>query len=340
MLKVLLFATMAFASLWSGPSRSQEQFYAGKTINIIVGFGPGGGYDLYARLLSRHLARHIPGNPSIVVQNLIGAGSVRATDYVYFSAPKDGTYIAAVNQNMPMYSIFGGASARFDARKFVWLGSMGASNGLIYTWTTSKVKTIEDAMKTEAVLGGAGTNSDSHIFPTMLNNLLHTKFKVINGYSGGSKEIDLAIERGEVEGRGGNSWASVSSNNARWIAEKKLNILVQIGLQPEKDLQGIPMLQDLVKTERERQIVDLISLATAIGYAHWVAPGTPEPQVEIVRKAYADTMKDPAFLAEATKMGVMLRPMTGAELESFVKKVSSAPQSSIDEAAKVLEWQN
>ena len=152
---------------------------------------------------------------------------------------------------------------------------MGASNGLIYTWTTSKVKTIEDAMKTEAILGGTGTNWNFHIFPTMLDNLLHTKFKIVHGYSGGSKEIDLAIERGEVEGRGGNSWASVSSNNARWIEEKKLNILVQIGLRPEKDLPGTPMLQDFVKTERERQIVDLISLATAIGYAHWVAPGTP-----------------------------------------------------------------
>ncbi|HWG05172.1 MAG TPA: hypothetical protein VG271_09195 [Beijerinckiaceae bacterium] len=336
--KISLLAALLALTWGLSPARAQEPYYANKVINIVVGFGPGGGYDLYARLLGRYLSDHIPGNPKVVVQNLVGAGSVRATNYVYFTAPKDGTYIAAVNQNMPMYSLFGGASAQFDARQFVWLGSMAASNDIVYTWETSKVKTIEDAKQTEAILGGTGKNSDSHILPTMLNNLIHTKFKIVNGYSGGSREIDLAIERGEVEGRGGNSWASVVANNSRWLKENKINILVQIGLQPERDLPNVPMLQDLVTSEQEKRIVDLISLATAIGYAHWVAPGTPAEPVEILRNAYAETMKDPAFLEEAKTMGSMIRPVSGAEIKAIVTRVSTAPQPIIDQAAKVLEW--
>ena len=224
---VVLGAILAF-SLASSPAQAQtpEEFYKGKTINIIVGFTAGGGYDLYARLLSRFIGEHIPGKPGVVVQNMDGAGSVRASNHVYAVAPKDGTVIAAVNQNMPMYQLLGGKAAQFDAARMTWLGSMGGSNGLLYTWHTSKVKSIEDAKQTQVTLGGTGTNSDSHIFPTLINNMLETKFKVINGYAGGTKEIHLALERGEVEGRGGNSWASLQSSNPDWIAKKMVNFKI------------------------------------------------------------------------------------------------------------------
>ena len=206
-------------------AQTPAEFYKGKTISIIVGFGAGGGYDLYARLVGRFIGEHIPGKPNVVVQNMEGAGSVRASNHVYTVAPKDGTVIAAVNQNMPMYQLLGGKAAQFDAANMVWLGTMGGSNGLLYTWHTSPVKTIEDAKKTEVKLGGTGTNSDSHIFPTLINNMLGTKFKVINGYAGGSKEVHLALERGEVEGRGGNSWSSLISSNRDWVEQKKPRFL-------------------------------------------------------------------------------------------------------------------
>jgi len=325
-----------------GAARAQgpADFYRGKTVSIIVGFGAGGGYDLYARLLGRFMGEHIPGKPNVIVQNMDGAGSVRAANFVYAVGAKDGTVIAAVNQNMPMYQLLGGKAAQFVAARMVWLGSMGGSNGLLYTWHTSPVRSIEEAKRTEVKLGGTGTNSDSHIFPTLINNLLGTKFKVINGYAGGSKEVHLALERGEVEGRGGNAWASLNSSNRDWIDQKKLNILVQIGFTPEAEIAHVPMLQALVTNDRDRQIVDLVSLPTVLGYAHWVAPEVPADRVAALRSAYAATLKDPAFLAEARRLGMLLRPATGAEVEAQVAKVASTPKPVLEEAARVLEWKD
>src|SRR5665647_459843 len=242
-------AAFAFGPGAGAKAQTAEEFYKGKTVTIIAGFGPGGGYDLYARVLARYIGNYIPGKPNVLVQNMEGAGSVRAANYVYVTAPKDGTTIAAVNQNMPMYQLLGGKAAQFDASKLAWIGSMGGSNGLLYTWHTSKTKTIDDAKKNVVMLGGTGTNSDSHIFPTLINNLLGTKFKVINGYSGGSKEVHLALERGEVEGRGGNAWASLKSSNKEWLDQKKINFLVQIGLEREPELPDVPLLLDLVKSD-------------------------------------------------------------------------------------------
>src|SRR5882672_10433945 len=179
----LLVAALVLAG---APAAAQgvADFYRGRTINFVVGFGPGGGYDLYARVISRHIRRHIPGNPIVVVQNMDGAGSVRAANYVFGVAPKDGTVIAAVNQNMPMYQLLGGAGAQFEADKLQYLGSMAYSNGLIYTWHTSGIRTIEDARQREVPLGAVGTTSDSHIFATIINEVARTRFKPITGYTG------------------------------------------------------------------------------------------------------------------------------------------------------------
>ncbi len=331
-------AVFALAAASGAQAQDVASFYRGKTIQVICGFGAGGGYDLYARLIARHIGKHIPGQPNAVVQNMVGAGSVRASNHVFAVAPQDGTVISAVNQNMPMYSLLGGKAAQFDARKFRWLGTIASSNGVLYTWHTSPTRTIADAMKRETPLGGTGTNSDSHIFPTLINKLLGTKFKVINGYAGGTALINIAIERGEVEGRGGSTWASLKSGSAQWVAEKKLNYIVQIGLEKEPEISGVPLLGDLVKDPDDSKAVKLISLPTTIGYANWMGPGVPDDRFAAMRQAYAAALKDPALLAEAKKSNMLIEPKTGEAIEALMKEAFATPQPVLDKTAQLLEW--
>lgn len=341
MRKISAVSLLASACLLSAGVVARAQandYYRDKTINIIVGFGAGGGYDLYARLLSRHLGNHIPGNPRVVVQNMTGAGSVRAANFVYTSAPKDGTHIAAVNQHMPLFSLLGAEAAKFDPRKFMWLGSMASSNGVTYTWHTSKVRNIEDAKKISVTMGSTGTTSDAHIYLNLMNQLVGTQFKLINGYPGG-KEIELAMQRREVDGRGGNSWASLASNNPEWVSQKMVNIIAQYGAEREKELPDVPLMQELVTSERDKQIVELISLATVLGYTHWVAPETPTEQVAILRKAYAASLADRALLDEAGKAQMPINPKGGEALQALVNRVVATPQDVVEITGKMLGWQ-
>ena len=327
------------AILLASLARSQaDDFYKGRQVAIICGFQPGGGYDAYARLLARHIGRHIPGNPSVVVQNMDGAGSVRSSNYVYVNAAKDGSVIAAVNQNMPMYQMLGGKAAQFEAAKLRFIGSLIGSNGLLYTWGTSPTRSIEDAKRRETPLGGTGTNSDSHIFPTFINNVLGTKFKVINGYSGGTREINIALERGEVEGRGGNSYAALVAASPHWVEEKKLNYLVQIGLRPEPELPSVPLLIDLVQSPEDKQAVEVITVPTVLGYTYWLAPEVPGERIDILRRAFDATARDAQFLADAAKSKMLIAPQSGAALEALVVKAAGIPKPVLARTAKLLEW--
>ena len=227
---VVLAAALLAVAVVPAAAEGPADFFKGKTIRIVVGFGVGGGYDLYARLLARHLSRHIPGEPKVVVENLEGAGSVRAANYVYEAAPRDGTVIAAVNQNAPMYQLLGGEGARFRVADVSWLGSLTHSNEVLYTWHTSGITSLDQAKAREVVLGAVAVTSDSYIYPTVINGLLGTRFRIVNGYATG-QALNLAVERGEVMGRGGTSWASITSSRPTWMAEKAINILVQVGLQ-------------------------------------------------------------------------------------------------------------
>ncbi len=334
------FTTAAAAFAGIAPALADD-FYKGRQISIICGFAPGGGYDAYARLLGRHLGRFIPGNPSVVVQNMEGAGTVRASNHVYVNAAKDGTVIAAVNQNMPMYQMLGGKAAQFDAAKLRWIGSLIGSNGLTYTWHTSPTKTFEDARKRETLLGGTGTNSDSHIFPTFINNVLGTRFRVINGYSGGTREINIALERGEVEGRGGNSYAGLMASSPHWVEQGKLNFLIQIGLRPEPDappLAKVPLLIDLVSPPEDKLAVEVITVPTVLGYAYWLAPEVPNERIELLRKAFDAAARDPQLLADADRSKMLVKPQSGADLEALVRKAAGAPKAVLARTAKLLEW--
>ncbi len=338
MKRILLAAVFGSAIIATAQAQNASPYYKGKAITVICGFAAGGGYDAYARLIARHMGRHVPGVPQMIVQNMTGAGSVRAANYVYVNAPKDGTVVAAVNQNMPMYQLLGGSAAQFDASKFNWLGSIVSSNGFLTTWHTSPTKTLKDALQRETIMGGSGMNSDSHIFPTLLNNLIGTKFKVINGYSGGSADINLALERGEVEGRGGNSWASLVSNNPDWIKEKKLNYIIQFGLDPEPAVPGVPLLQDVVSSAEDKEIAFLIGLPIAIGYAYWLAAEVPKERMAELRSAWALMVDDPAFIEEARKAGLLIKSQSASELEEVVLKAARLSPKTLDRTAALLEW--
>ena len=332
---------VAAAALITAPlavaQEKADTFYKGKTINILVGFGPGGGYDLYARLLARYMGKYIPGNPDVVVQNMVGAGGVRAANHVYAAAAKDGTYIAAVNQGTPMFQMLGGKGAQYDPAKFQWLGSMAHSNNTIYVWSASGVTTLEAATKREITLAGSGVISDANIYPAILNALVGTRFKIINGYQG-TNDSNLALERGEVEGRGGGAYSSLVSTKPDWLRDKKIAIICQIGFEKEPDLPDVPLLVDVVKDEEARQIATLVTLPTAIGYNHWVAPEVPAERVAILRKAYEDALKDPELIAEARKQMLEIRPKTGPEITAMLAKASAIPQPILDKTAKILGW--
>jgi tripartite-type tricarboxylate transporter receptor subunit TctC len=332
----LLIATALVAmSVGSASADSVADFYKGRTVNIIVGFGPGGGYDLYGRVFGRHLGRHIPGHPNVAVQNMEGAGSVRAANYVFTAAPADGTVIAAVDQNSPMYQLLGGTGAQYKAGGMQWLGSIAASNGVVYTWHSSGINTIEDAKMREVPLGSPGTTSDSYIYPTIINGLLATKFKPISGYTG-TGQINIAIERGEVQGRGGISWVSLKAGSQAWLEGKKINLLVQIGPRKEPDLADVPLLGDLVQSAEGKMIVELITLPTVLGHAHWVAPNVPAERLEALRAAYVQTLADPQFLDETKRLNMDTRPQTGAQVDALVKAVAATPRPIIDETARIL----
>lgn len=333
---------VAVVLLGPGPARADD-YYKGRQVSVICGFAPGGGYDAYARLFARHIGRFIAGSPSVVVQNMEGGGTVRASNYVYVNAPKDGTVIAAVNQNMPMYQMLGGKAAQFEAAKLRWVGSLIGSNGLVYTWHTSKTRTIADAMARETPLGGTGGNSDSHIFPTFINNVLGTRFKVINGYAGGTREINIAMERGEVEGRGGASYAGLLAASPDWVGGNKLHYLVQIGLRPEPDapsLAKVPLLIDLARSEEDRQAVEVITVPTVLGYGYWLAPEVPDARIAVLREAFERMVGDAQFQADADKSRMLVKAQGGEQLEALVKKAAASPKHVLERTAKLLEWQN
>jgi tripartite-type tricarboxylate transporter receptor subunit TctC len=333
----LVLAAALLAASTAAVAQPAAEFFKGRAIKIVVGFGPGGGYDLYARLLARHLPAHIPGAPSVVVENMEGAGSVRAANFVYEAAPRDGSVIAAVNQNAPMYQLVGGAGARFRAEEASFIGSLAHSNEVLYVWHTTGITSLEQAKTREVVLGAVAVTSDSYIYPTVINGLLGTKFRIVNGYTTG-QALNLAVERGEVMGRGGTSWASIQSSRPTWMQDKAINILVQAGPRKEDELPDVPLLADLVANDDDRRLVGVITLPLALGYSYWLPPGVPADRVAALRDAFAATAADKALREEAAARRIIIRPQPGAALEALVRETAATPKPVIEKAVRLLGW--
>ncbi len=312
-----------------------EKFFAGKTISFITSTGVAGPYDTTARAMSRHMPRHIPGNPAMVVKNMPGGGHVVATNFMYNNAPKDGTHIATVNGTIPTHQVIDGTGVRFDARQFNWLGSTASPNLISVTWASSQTKTIQDAMRNEVIAGATGAGSMAALYPTILNNVLGTKFKIVMGYKSAGA-IDLALEAGEVESRSGNSYDSLRSDHPDWLRENKVNILVQVGAKRAKEMPDVPLMHELARNEEERGILVLLSSAVTVGRPVFLPPDVPPERVVAMRRAFDATMKDPAFLEETKKLGLEIDPTSAEELTKAVNDTINQPPSVIEKARKAI----
>lgn len=330
---VRLIVTLAFA-LFSVTAQAQP-FYEGKTITIITSTGSGGSYDQTARLLARHMPRFIPGHPTMIVQNMPGGGNVIATNHLYTVAPRDGTVIATLHNAMPLHQVLDGKGVRYDASKFNWLGSTGPENEVVFTWHTTGVTNIEEARKKEVILGGTGAGSGIVIIPNAMNNLLGTKFKMVMGYKS-SEDLNLALQRGEVEARAF-SLASIRGQRADWVKEKKINFIAQAGAHRAHELPDVPLLTELAKTDEQREILKLISSPPALGRPFVAPPEVPAERLAILRKAFAETMKDKAFLEEAAKLKLDIDDPTGwEETTRIVKDVVNAPADVVAKARVIM----
>ena len=295
------------------PIRSAD-FYRGKTITMVVGTSPGGDYDLRLRMVARHIGRHIPGNPrwsSTTCRAVAGSWSrTGSPTWRRTTAP----WWSSISQNLPVHQATGAPGVKFDVREFNWIGNTTDTPNVINSWHTTGIRTIQDVMQRELVVGATGTASGSYLYPYALNQLVGTKFKIVTGYPGGN-DINLAMERGEVGGRGSNSWASWKSTRPQWLAEKKIFILVQIGVKRNSELPDVPTMQELAKNDTDRQVLNFISADTAISRPLVTNDGVPRERVEALRRAFDATMKDPEFLAEAEKTKTDISPMTGEEAQ-------------------------
>jgi tripartite-type tricarboxylate transporter receptor subunit TctC len=318
-------------------AQTPAEFYRGKTVELQIGYTVGGGYDIYARLIARHLGKHLPGNPTVVPKNMEGAGGMRLANWLYSAAPKDGTVLGAVARAMAFEPLLGNKSAQYDATKFTWIGSANDEVSVCVTWHTSGVATLEEARTKEVVVGANGTGDDTFQFPALLNNLFGTKFKMVTGYPGGT-EINLAMERGEVFGRCGFPWSTIKASNAAWVAERKINLLVQFSLAKHADLPNIPLVTDLARTDVERQIVRLIFGRQVMGRPYAAPPGVPKDRADALRKAFSDTMADKDFLAEVEKAKFEITAVSGDRIESLVTDIyRSTPPAVAEKAAAMMK---
>jgi tripartite-type tricarboxylate transporter receptor subunit TctC len=329
---------LVFASAAIVVAQSASDFYKTRTINLYIGYSPGGAYDLYARVIARHLGAHIPGNPTIVPQNMEGAGSLRLANYLYSVAPQDGTAIATFGRGIAFDPLLLGQGDAFNAEKMNWLGSANNEVSVCVAMKNSGVTSFQDLLTKELTVGGTGASSDTDQFPRVLNAVLGTHFKIVQGYPGGN-DVVLAMERGEVAGRCGWSWSSVLSTHKSWIADKRMIVLVQLSLTKHPDLPDVPLVMDFAKTDQQRQILKMMFARNVMGRPYVAPPNLPADRVAVLRQAFMDTMKDKDFLAEADKMQLEINPVSGADVEKLVKEVYATPPDVVAKAKQAAESQ-
>ncbi len=309
-------------------AQSVAEFYKGKRMTMMVGSGTGGSYNAYARTLARHIGKHIPGNPSFVVQNMPGAGGVKMTTFLYNKAVRDGSVIAAVQSTTPLDPLLFKGKYQYDATKFTWLGSLDVVTNVMITWHTKKIKNLNDLLTKNVSLAAVGSRTDGVVFSRLLNKWLGGNIKIVGGY-GGSGEMFLAMERGEVDGRGGVPWATVKARKSAWIKDKKIDVPLQLAPQRDPELPNSDNLLDHVKDPAQKKAFEMLFSRQEMGRPYFAPPGIPADRVKALRAAFVATANDPAFRADLKKQKFALVMRTGKQVEAIIKRAYSTDKKTI-----------
>lgn len=319
------------------PARAQsvEEFYRGKTINLIIGYSVGGGYDLYGRLLSRHIGKHIPGRPSVVPQNLTGAGSLRAAQFLYSVAPKDGIAFGTFGRTIATTPLLTPATAQFDSTKFTWLGSITNEVSTCITWHTAAVKTWKDALEKPVTMGGEGPGADPDVYTLLYKNVFGAQMKLVTGYHG-TNDTTLAMERGEVDGLCGMSWSTLKSRHQQWMNEKKINIIVQAALKKQPELASVPLASELTADREKLQILKLFLASQEMARPFAAPPDIPADRKAALIAAFEATMKDPEFIADAKKLNADVNPLSAKMIDDILAELYATPKAVIEKAAQAI----
>src|SRR5215204_1482752 len=322
------FASATVALLSAGaPARAEavSDFYMGKTVNLVIGYAPGGGYDLYARTLARHMARHIPGNPSIVVQNMPGAGSLKAANFLYTIAPKDGTTFGGFSRGAPIDPLLGrGDGIQYEPEKFNWIGSISNEVGVCAFRSAAGIQSWADMQTKPFIIGSTGAGADADVFPTVLRKMFKLPMKTVAGY-GSAAEIVIAIKRAEVDGRCGWSWSSLVSWNRDMWESKQLDVVLQLAAQKLDELPDVPLVTEVTKDSDQQTALRLILSRQTMARPYVAPPGVAAERLQALRAAFDATMKDPGFLADAKRQDLEVRPVTGVEAEGLIKDIYATP---------------
>jgi tripartite-type tricarboxylate transporter receptor subunit TctC len=320
---------LLLSALASGQASAQA-------VNVVIGYPPGAAYDIYGRTLARHLGKHLPGNPAVVPQNMAGAGSLRAANFLYNAAPKDGSTIGMFARGLAMQPLLDDQGIQFDARKFNWIGSLGTDVSMALSWHTKPFKTIDDVRRREMIVAATGSGADSVIFPYIMNGVLGTRFRVVTGYPGASDFL-LAVERGEADGTAGVSWSTIIAGKPDWVRHRKINVIVQLGTRKHPDLGAAPLVMEFAKDASDRGVLELIFARQEMAYPVVAPPGVPAERVQALRQALDATMKDPDYLADARRQTLDTDAVKGADIAALVDRLYASPPDVIARAKQAME---
>jgi tripartite-type tricarboxylate transporter receptor subunit TctC len=334
----MLLATPLIAALVSAgatPAAAQADALAGKNVQMIIGFGPGGGYDLWGRTLGRHIGKHLPGHPNVVPQNMPGAGSYTAASYIFNIAPKDGSVLGIIARDAALGPLTGASGARFDPTRLSWIGTPTKETNVCIAFHTAPVKSVQDLYEKQLILGDTGPGTGTRSYPKVLNDVLGMKFKLVGGFPS-SAEVFLAMERGEVDGIC-ESLDSIKNRRPDWIPTRKIAILFQGGAEPNPELKGVPFVLDLARTDEQKKTIEFLYAGQGIGRPFVAPPDLPAERLKMLRDAFNATMKDADFVAETKKSKLELEPEDGEHLAALIAKIYATPKPIVDKIANLIK---